>query len=128
MVNYVKAGSRIEFRGETYIVTKVNRVNLRIMRESDEVGFTLPALANYTILADSAPIEKVYGSYELRQLGVVVRVKPAHRPGSFTARYSDNQPFVVVKLGTDVLHVVKLGGDGGHFWRFPPAALEKVEV
>lgn len=127
------AGDTVEIRhpqpqdvGRVYRVLKVNPKNLRV---EDEEGrrftgphhiwrktdrpFTKPATA-----AEEVSIP------ELFDIGEVVRVPHGVNSGKWA--YTKDQLFVVIKQGPDRVNIVKLGGDGGRYWRMDPSSLERV--
>jgi hypothetical protein len=120
------AGQKIEFQGKTYTIQKVNPKNFVIFDEAGQT-YKLNRMSRYKIVGEQTYAES-RPDFSAFVAGTVVRVKPEAAARYSKFYYGSEQAFVVMKHNFNLVNVVKLGGDGGLYWRMLPGDLEIVKV
>lgn len=113
-----------EYRTEAYEIVKVNPKNVRIRGlATGRLINTHPSLIQRCdeppALPPSAPVLKTVRDFVVGEAVVTRDPLKGERP---------DQVFIVVKIGTDRVNIVRLGGDRGKYWRVSPSNLEYVTL
>jgi hypothetical protein len=112
--------------GQSFTVTKVNRVNLTLSRDGGGRGYRCPPAS--LLPATEENLKKAFTPrpFQLREFftaGEIVTVK------SPSGQVSVGEPMIVLKDGANgKVNITKLGGDGDRYYRWPATSLVKRDV